>query len=112
MFSLEPRPGYSPRTPQGRILKSFRGRAWVDEQDYELVRLKTDVLETVGVRFSFIVRLLKGSQGHIERRKVDGDTWLPTFSRFKGSGRVFFIVRIDLDQVSEFSSYKKKDSGE
>jgi len=112
VFSLEPRSGYSPRTPQGRILKSFRGRAWVDEQEYELVRLKTDVLETVGVRFSFIVRLLKGSQGHIERRKINGDTWLPTYSRFKGSGRVFFVVRIDLDQLSEFSSYKKKDSGE
>jgi len=112
MFSLEPCPGYSPLTPQGRILKSFRGRAWVDEQEYELVRLKTDVLETVGVRFSFIVRLLKGSQGHIERRKINGDTWLPISSRFKGSGRVFFVVRIDLDQLSEFSSYKKKDSGE
>jgi len=112
VFALEPCSGYGPHTPQGRILKSFRGRAWVDEQEYELVRLKTDVLETVGVRFSFIVRLLKGSQGHVERRKIDGDTWLPTYSRFKGSGRVFFVVRIDLDQVSEFSSYKKKDSGE
>jgi hypothetical protein len=112
VFALEPRPGYTPRTPQGRILKSFRGRAWVDEQDYELVRLKTDVLETVGVRFSFIVRLLKGSRGHIERRRIDGDTWLPTYSHFTGSGRVFFVVRIDLDQESEFSSYKKKDSGE
>jgi hypothetical protein len=112
VFALEPRPGYSPRTPQGKILKSFRGRAWVDEQEYELVRLKTDVLETVGVRFSFIVRLLKGSQGHIERRKVDGETWLPVYSRFKGSGRVFFVVRIDLDQESGFSSYKKKDGGE
>jgi hypothetical protein len=112
VFSLEPRPGYSPRTPQGRILRSFRGRAWVDEREYELVRLKTDVLETVGVRFSFIVRLLKGSRGHIERRKIDGITWLPTYSRFTGSGRVFFIVRIDLDQVSEFSAYRRKDRGD
>ena len=112
VFSLEPRPAYSPRTPQGRILKSFRGRAWVDEQEYELVRLKTEVLETVGVRFSFIVRLLKGSRGHIERRKVDGVTWLPTYSRFTGSGRVFFVVRIDLDQVSEFFAYRRKDRAE
>ncbi len=111
VFSLEPRPGYSPHTPQGRIIKQFRGRAWVDEQDFELVRLKTEVLETVGVRFSFIVRLLKGSRGHIERRKIDGGPWLPTYSRFTGSGRVLWVMRIDLDQVSEFSSYKKKDSG-
>jgi len=111
LFSLEPRPGYSPRTPQGRILKSFRGRAWVDEQEYELVRLRTEVLETVSVRFSFIVRLLKGSRGHIERRKVDGITWLPTYSHFTGSGRVLWVMRIDLDQESKYSNYRKKDNG-
>jgi len=109
VFVLEPRPAYSPRTPQGRIIKSFRGRAWVDEQDRELVRLKTDVLETVSVKFGFIFRLLKGSRGTMERRKVDGETWLPTYTRFTGAGRVFFIWRVDLDQETYFTSYRKRD---
>lgn len=109
VFALEPRPAYSPRTPQGRIIKSFRGQAWVDEQDRELVRLKTDVLETVSVKFGFIFRLLKGSRGIMERRKVDGETWLPTYTRFTGAGRVFFIWRVDLDQETYFTSYRKRD---
>ena len=109
VFALEPRPAYSPRTPQGRIIKSFRGRAWVDEQDRELVRLKTDVLETVSVKFGFIFRLLKGSRGTMERRKVDGETWLPTYTRFTGAGRVFFLWRVDLDQETYFTSYRKRD---
>lgn len=108
VFSLEPRPGYSPRTPQGQIITHFRGRAWVDEQDYELVRLTTDVLETVAVRLGFIVRLLKGSRGVVERRKIDGDAWLPTYSRFTGAGRVFFVLRIDVDQESEYSAYRRR----
>ena len=98
VYAFEPRPAYSPRTPQGRIIKSFRGQAWVDEQDRELVRLKTDVLETVSVKFGFIFRLLKGSRGIMERRKIDGETWLPTYTRFTGAGRVFLIWRVDLDQ--------------
>jgi len=109
VFALEPRPAYSPRTPQGRIIKSFRGQVWVDEQDRELVRLKTDVLETVSVKFGFIFRLLKGSRGTMERRKVDGETWLPTYTRFTGAGRVFFIWRVDLDQETYFTSYRKRD---
>jgi len=109
VFALEPRPAYSPRTPQGRIIQSFRGRAWVDEQDRELVRLKTDVLETVSVKFGFIFRLLKGSRGIMERRKVDGETWLPTYTRFTGAGRVFLIWRVDLDQETYFTSYRKRD---
>jgi hypothetical protein len=110
VLDLEPRPDYRPRTSQGRTLTQFRARAWVDEQDYELVRLTSEVLDTVSVGFGFFVRLLKGSRGHIERRKVNGEAWLPTYSRFTGSARVFFVVRISVDQVSEFSTYKKKDS--
>ena len=109
VFALEPRPAYSPRTTQGRIIKSFRGQAWVDEQDRELVRLKTDVLETVSVKFGFIFRLLKGSRGIMERRKIDGETWLPTYTRFTGAGRVFLIWRVDLDQETYFTSYRKRD---
>jgi len=109
VFALEPRPAYSPRTPQGRIIKNFRGQAWVDEQDHELVRLKTDVLETVSVKFGFIFRLLKGSRGTMERRKIDGETWLPTYTRFTGAGRVFLIWRVDLDQETYFTSYRKRD---
>jgi hypothetical protein len=110
-FNFDPRPGYQPRTPEGRIISHFRGRAWVDEQDRELVRLRAQALKNVSVKFGFIVRLLKGSQGHMERRKVDGDAWLPTYSRFTGSGRVLFVARIDLDQENVYSSYRRKESG-
>ena len=112
VFTLEPRPTYDPRTPQGRIIQHFEGQAWIDEQEHQLVRLTTEVLETTSVKFGFIVRLLKGSRGRIERRKVDGEAWLPTYSRFTGSGRVLFVHRIDLDQENEYSSYRKRSTPE
>jgi YD repeat-containing protein len=108
-YTFEPRPAYGPRTPEGRIINHFSGRAWIDEQDRELVRLHVDCLETVSVKLGFIFRLLKGSRGVIERRKIDNEAWLPTYSRFTGSGRVMFVARIDLDQESVYSDYKKKD---
>jgi hypothetical protein len=111
VYTFDPRPGYVARTPEGRIIDHFRGKAWIDEADHELVRLNVDCLETVSVKFGFIFRLMKGSRGVIERRKIDGDAWLPTYSRFTGSGRVLFVARIDLDQESEYSSYKLKDPG-
>jgi hypothetical protein len=111
LFTFDPRPGYRPRTREGRIINHFRGRAWFDEQDRELVRLQVEALESVSVKFGFIFRLLKGSRGRMERRKIDGEAWLPTYSRFTGSGRVLFVARIDLDQESVFSSYRKKEPG-
>jgi hypothetical protein len=47
----------------------------------------------------------------MERRKIDGESWLPIYSRFTGSGRVFFIARIDLDQESEYSAYRRIETG-
>jgi len=111
VFTFEPRPAYSPRTPQGRIIKNFHGQAWVDEQDFELVRLSMEVLETTSVKFGFIVRLLKGGRAQIERRKIGGEAWLPTYSRFTGSGRVLFVARIDVDEENEYSSYRKREPG-
>jgi len=111
-FTFEPRPEYSPRTPEGRVLNHFRGQVWIDERDHELARLDVNCLDSVSVKWGFIFRLLKGSRGRIERRKIDGEAWLPTYSRFTGSGRVFFVARIDLDQESVYSSYRKKDPGQ
>ena len=111
VVTFDPRPGYTPRTPQGRIINHFRGRALIDEQDRELVRMEVEVLQTVSVALGFIVRLAKGSRGLMERRKLDGESWLPTYTRFTGSGRVFFIWRVDLDQETEFTSYRKKEPG-
>jgi hypothetical protein len=112
VFTFEPRPGYTPRTPEGRILNHFRGRAWIDERDYELVRLNVDCLDSVSVKWGFIFRLLKGSRGRIERRKIAGEAWLPTYSRFTGSGRVLFVARVDLDQESVYSSYRRMEPGQ
>ena len=74
--------------------------------------MRVDCLESVSVKWGFIFRLLKGSRGRMERRKIDGAAWLPTYSRFTGSGRVFFFARVDLDQESEYSSYRRKDPGQ
>jgi hypothetical protein len=111
-FTFDPRPGYAPRTPEGRIISHFRGQAWLDEQDRELVRLAVEALESVSVKFGFIFRLLKGSRGTMERRKIDGEAWLPTYSRFTGSGRVFLVARIDIDQENRYSSYRKRGPGD
>ena len=111
VFTFEPRPGYRARTPEGRILNHFRGQAWIDERDHELARLDVDCLDSVSVKWGFIFRLLKGSRGRMERRNIDGEAWLPTYSRFTGSGRVFFIARVDLDQESVYSSYRKREGG-
>ena len=37
----EPKPGYEPRSKNGKYLKSFRGKLWIDENDFRWVKAET-----------------------------------------------------------------------
>ena len=106
-FTLDPRPEYKARTKEAGIIKKFKGRAWIDEQDHELARLEMEAIDSVTIGFGVVARLYAGSRAVIERRKVDGDTWLPARSHFVGGGRLLLVKRIDIDQLSEYVDYRK-----
>ena len=110
-FTLDPRPGYRPKSDEADIIRRFKGRAWVDEEDHELARLELEVIEPVSIGLGIIARLFTGSHASIERRKVDGVSWLPTRSHFVGSGRLLLVRRLDIDQLSEYGDYRRVAAG-
>jgi hypothetical protein len=106
-FTLDPRPDYEPKTDKADIIRKFKGRAWIDEEDHELARLDMEAAEPVSIGLGIIARLYTGSRATVERRKVDGQAWLPSRSHFVGSGRVLLVRRIDIDQLTEYGDYKR-----
>ena len=106
-FTLDPRAGYKGKTDEADIIRKFKGRAWIDEEDHELARLEMEVAEPVSIGLGLIYRLNTGSHATIERRKVDGQSWLPARSHFVGTGRLLLLRRIDIDQLSEYSDYRR-----
>ena len=106
-FTLEPRPDYQPRTDEGKILKKFRARAWISEDDYEVAKLEIEAIDNVLMGLGFVARLDKGSRGVFERRKINGEIWLPAEERFVGTARILLVRQIKLDQLDEYPEYKK-----
>jgi hypothetical protein len=106
-FTLDPQRDYAAKTEEASIIRKFKGRAWIDEEDHQLARLEMEVVEPVSIGLGLIARLYAGSRATIERAKVDGETWLPTRSHFVGSGRILLVRRIDVDQLSEYGSYRR-----
>jgi len=106
-FTLDPRPDYKPKTDEADIIRKFKGRAWIDEEDHELARLEMEVPAPVSIGLGIIARLYTGSHATVERQKVDGQTWLPSRSHFVGSGRILLVRRIDIDQLTEYGDYKR-----
>ena len=58
-------------------MKAFKGKAWLSESEYELVRLDVEAVDSVSIGLGLVARMHKGTTASFSRRKVDGDTWLP-----------------------------------
>jgi hypothetical protein len=105
--SLTPRRGVKPRTRDGKIMQKFVGTAWISEADRELVRLQVEAIDTVSIGLGLLARVHKGTRASFQRRKVNGEAWLPASWDYSASARVMLLKTLRLGGVSEFSGYRK-----
>jgi hypothetical protein len=107
VVEFHPKPDYEPVTRAGRVLRKVAGRAWIDEDDKQLVRLEGHLLESLGVGPVRVVRLQKGAQVFFQRRKVNGEIWLPAEARFEGRARILLVFGGRVEISSRYGDYRK-----
>jgi hypothetical protein len=107
VFSLTPRPNVKPRTDDGKIMRHFKGRAWVSESEYELVRLEVEAIDTISFGLGLLARVHKGSKASFQRRKVNDEEWLPARATYTASARLLLLKMMRVGGTSEFSNYRK-----
>ena len=107
LVRFAPRPGYKAVTNGGKILQKVAGRAWIDEEDRQLVRVEASLLDTLGVGPASVVRLQKGTTSYFHRRKINGEIWLPADARFTGAAKILLFFGGSLDASFQYSDYKK-----
>jgi hypothetical protein len=107
VVTFEPRAGVETETRAGKILKKFAGRAWIDEEDRQLVRVDAQLTDDLSFGFGILAKLKKGSRAQIQRRKVNDEIWLPAQAHFAGNARLFLVKGIHIDTLSEYSDYRK-----
>jgi hypothetical protein len=105
VIDFVPRPNAAPKTSDGKDMTKVKGRAWISEDDYQIVRVSVEVLKDFSVAW-LIGRLYAGTTASYERRKVNNEIWLPSRLRINASGRAF-IRKFHLDTVTEYSDYRK-----
>lgn len=107
VIEMTPRRDVKPATREGGLMKHFAGTAWVSESDYELVRLEAEALDTVSFGLGMFARIHKGSRLAFQRRKINGEEWLPASISVTASARLLLVRRMRVDQLSEFSQYRR-----
>jgi hypothetical protein len=107
LVTFAPRPGYKAVTTGGKVLQKVSGRAWIDEEDRQLVRVEAKLLDTLGVGPAGVVRLQRGATSYFHRRKINGEIWLPSDARFTGAAKVLLFFGGGVDALFEYGDYKK-----
>jgi hypothetical protein len=105
--TLEPRPSYRPKTDDGQVMKRFRARVWINEADYQLVRVDLEAVDDLTYGWGVLGRLHKGAKITYERHKVNDEVWLPAQLRIIGTGRSVLFRTFAIDSTTEWSEYKK-----
>jgi hypothetical protein len=105
--TLTPKPGARPQTDDGKVMRHFKARAWISESDYELVRVEIEAIDNLSFGLGLLARVHKGTVATYQRRKVNGETWLPAEVTWTASARVLLLRRLRLRGVSQFSNYRR-----
>ena len=106
-FVLTPRRDAKPTTRAGDQIRHFSVRAWVSENDHELVKVEAEAIDDLTFGWGVLGRLHKGARLSFLRRKVNGEVWLPAVVNYSGSARVGLLVTLRRSGTSEFSGYRK-----
>jgi len=106
IIDAEPRPGFKGRAKRSDLLSKFRGRLWIDQQDYQWVRVEAETIAPV--RFGWILaKLDPGARMTFEQRRVHGEVWLPSHAWMRLGARLALLKRLDAEVEVTWRDYRK-----
>lgn len=106
IIDAEPKPGYKGKAKHANLLSKFRGRLWIDQQDYQWVRVEVETIAPV--RFGWILaKLDPGARMTFEQRRVHGEVWLPSHAWMRLGARLALVKRMDAEVEVSWRDYRK-----
>ena len=107
LVTFKPKADFKAKTKEGRILQHIGGSAWIAEDDHELARLEAEIIDPVSVGAGILAKVNKGSTVVFERRKINGEIWLPVKEEATVNAKILMLKGFNLHEITEFSEYKK-----
>lgn len=107
VLTLTPRPGVKPSVEDAAPMTKLRGRAWVDERDFEVVRADLESTDTINLGWGLLARIGSGTTLSLERQKVNDEVWLPARVTAHPKARIALVKKVDAEIISDYSDYRK-----
>ena len=96
-----------PSSREAKILYKLQGRAWICEEDRQLIRADVEFIDNVSFGKGILAKLHKGTTASVLRRRVNNEVWLPARAEVKGSARILLLKKLGFHTINEYSGYRK-----
>ena len=107
LVNFKPKKNYKPRTSDAKNLQHVAGRAWIAEDDHQLVKLEAEVIDQIKIGAGLLAKLQKGSTLALELLKINDEIWLPVKFEMLLNGRLLLLKGLNMRIIVEFSEHKK-----
>jgi hypothetical protein len=107
LVNFKPKKNYKPKTGDAKNLQHVAGRAWIAEDDHQLVKLEAEVIDQIKIGAGLLAKLQKGSTLALELLKINDEIWLPVKFEMLLNGRLLLLKGLNMRIIVEFSEHKK-----
>jgi hypothetical protein len=106
VIDATPRPGFQSKVPRADLLPKFRGRLWIDQKEYQWVKVEAETVAPVSFGWVF-ARLDQGAKLSFRQGRVNSEVWLPTRITMRLSARLALVKKISTEIEVTFREYRK-----
>lgn len=104
VLEASPRAGYHPKSFQTRVLKGMRGTMWIDQRQFQWVKVEAEVFRPVAFGL-FIAKVQPGTKFELRQAPVTEDVWLPSHFSMRVDSSILWWDRRSTDDET-YSNYQ------
>lgn len=101
-----PKADFRPPSRETAVLTGMRGTMWVDEQQYQWVKVQAEVFRPVTFGL-FIARVRPGTEFTLEQQPVEGNLWLPSHFSMRVKATVLHFLPHNSFDDETYRDYRK-----
>ena len=106
VIDAKPRPGYKGTAKRWELLTKFRGRLWIDQKEYQWVRVEADTIAPVSFGW-VLARLDPGAKLTFQQARVNSEIWLPVKATTRLNARLALLKKLNGEFEVTWKDYKK-----
>jgi hypothetical protein len=106
VIRASPKPDYSPRSAEGRVLGKLDGKLWIDKAELQWAKVEARSIETISFGW-LLVRVAKGAAVEITQTRVNDEVWLPKHVLATFRARIGLVKVISGQNEIAYSGYRK-----